>query len=114
LFAALMLILAAQMTGLTNSNRDPVVSSEGACSLASVVVSNRLGIARSRIAGCDVIPADQTPNEFYVLAVHSDRRCEDMCSTNLGWFAVHKESGRVFDWDVAEWKLGAPVIGAPT
>jgi len=27
----------------------------------------------------------------------------------MGWFAVQKATGRVFEWDVAEQKLGLPV-----
>jgi hypothetical protein len=44
-----------------------------------------------------------------VLALHSNRHCDGICSTNMGWFAVDKRTGRVFDWDVAEMKLGQPV-----
>jgi hypothetical protein len=27
----------------------------------------------------------------------------------MGWFAVDKRTGRVFDWDVAEMKLGQSI-----
>jgi hypothetical protein len=27
----------------------------------------------------------------------------------MGWFAVQKATGRVFEWDVAELRLGPPV-----
>ena len=46
---------------------------------------------------------------YYVLALHSRRDCDGICSTNMGWFAVEKATGRVFNWDVAEWKLGPPI-----
>jgi hypothetical protein len=33
-----------------------------------------------------------------------------MCgSTLIGWYAVEKASGRVFEWHVGEWKLGPPI-----
>jgi hypothetical protein len=63
-------------------------------------------ISPSTIAFCD--HADSPPG-YYVLALHSNRHCEGICSTNMGWFAVQKASGRIFEWDVGEQKLGSPI-----
>ena len=66
------------------------------------------------IAFCDIIGRADSPRGYYVLALHSKRPdCDGICSTNMGWFAVHKTSGRVFEWDVAESMLGAPIDRQP-
>jgi hypothetical protein len=31
----------------------------------------------------------------------------------MGWFAVEKETGRVFEWDMAEEKLGPSIAAVP-
>jgi hypothetical protein len=64
-----------------------------------------------RIAFCDIISREDSPAGFYILALHSNRRCDGICSTNLGWFAVQRATGRLFEWDVAEQRLG-PSLGA--
>jgi hypothetical protein len=62
----------------------------------------------SIIAFCDVIPEGSSPVGYYVFALHSKRACEGICSSNMGWFAVQKTTGRIFEWDV-EGKLGPPL-----
>ena len=72
-------------------------------------VSAKREFSISAIAFCDIIPEASSPMNYYVLALHSRRDCDGICSTNMGWFAVEKATGRVFNWDVAEWKLGPPI-----
>ncbi|MDZ4363028.1 hypothetical protein [Brevundimonas sp.] len=107
--AALQFALGALL--LVGCSSGDLVSNEAAaCDLVKtrVTESHRLP-GSSRIAFCDRIPAADVPSEFYVLALHSDRKCEGICSTHLGWFAVQKSTSTVFDWNVAEWQLGQPV-----
>ena len=47
-----------------------------------------------------------TNREYFVLGLHSDRRCDYMCSSLVGWFAVERSTGRVFDWDINEDVVG--------
>ncbi|QIK77989.1 hypothetical protein G7077_02750 [Sphingomonas piscis] len=63
----------------------------------------------SVVAFCDPIESADSPEGFYVLALHSNRKCDGICSTNMGWFAVKKRTGRVFEWDVVEMRLGGPL-----
>ncbi len=63
----------------------------------------------SAIAFCDLVAPDSSPSGYYVLALHSTRKCDGICSTHMGWFAVQKATGRVFEWDMVEDKLGLPV-----
>jgi hypothetical protein len=87
----------------------PVRSAKAACERVKARVSAVKHFPRSIVAFCDPVGAADSPTHFYVLALHSNRHCEGICSTNMGWFAVEKKTGRVFEWDVAEMKLGQPV-----
>jgi hypothetical protein len=87
----------------------PVGTQRAACALVKARIAASWRIAKRRIAFCDVIPWASSPRDFYVLALHSNRRCDGICSTNLGWFAVRKSDGRLFEWDVGEYRLGSPI-----
>jgi len=88
----------------------PIKTAKAACATVKVQVSARGHFPISAIAFCDMIPADSSPKELYVLALHGRRHdCDGICSTNMGWFAVQKATGRVFEWDVTEDKLGRAV-----
>ena len=80
-----------------------------ACERVKVRASTVQHFPMSIFAFCDLIDAVGSPKGFYVLALHSNRQCDGICSTNMGWFAVEKKTGRVFEWDVAEMELGKPI-----
>jgi len=92
-------------------NAAPVSSRQAACQVVKSVIHQRLSPATSIRLFCDIIPADSGLAGFYVLSVHSGRQCDGICSSNMGWFAVEKASGKIFEWDVGEWKLGPRVKG---
>jgi hypothetical protein len=85
------------------------VSEEQACNLvkARVVAVHRY--SEHQLAFCDPSINSDNPPGYFVLALHSNRQCDGICSTNLGWFAVRRSTGEVFDWDVTESKLEGPV-----
>ena len=56
-----------------------------------------------------MIAEEDSPRGYYVMALHSRRECDGICSTNMGWFAIRRSSGRVFEWDVADMKIGKPL-----
>lgn len=87
----------------------PVASEQAACALTKARVVARDHFPVSVIAFCDFIVPEAQPKGFYVLALHSARKCDGICSTNMGWFAVQKATRRVFEWDMVEEKLGPPV-----
>ena len=91
----------------------PVETAEAACDVVKDRVSASRHFPRSVIAFCDTKLAGSSPKDLYVLALHSKRKCEGICSTNMGWFAVQKATGRVFEWDVAEDRLGPPIKVQP-
>ncbi len=82
---------------------------EQACRLVKERVVAVHRYPQSRLAFCDPSISADNPPDYFVLALHSNRRCDGICSTNLGWFAVRKSTGEVFDWDVAESRLAGPV-----
>ena len=50
-------------------------------------------------------------NQWYVIALRSNRHCEGICSNLMGWYAVNRSSGSVHQYDVAELRVGAEVNG---
>lgn len=82
---------------------------KAACARVKNYVSAARHLSVSTISSCDFIAPADSRRGYYVMALHSRRPCDGMCSTNMGWFAVHKKSGRVFEWNIAEMKLGKPV-----
>lgn len=108
------LLLALGALALVGCSAGQSVSNEAeACDLAKARVTERDRFPKSRISFCDHVVAASNPPGYYVLALHSDRECEGICSTNMGWFAVQKSTGGVFDWDVAESRPGQPVRRRP-
>ena len=90
----------------------PVRTANAACERVKTHVSVVRHFPVSAVAFCDRIRAKDSPKGFYVLALHGHCR-EAICgSTNMGWFAIRKTTGRVFEWNVADWKLGPPVDGS--
>jgi hypothetical protein len=87
----------------------PVRTAKAACERVKTRVSSVEHFPVSIVAFCDTLRAADSPKGFYVLALHSNRHCDGICSTNMGWFAVEKRTGRVLEWDVAEMKLGRPI-----
>jgi hypothetical protein len=106
---AVLLLAANALASLALANAAPVRSASEACTLAKASFAARDHFPMARIGFCDVIPATEGPRGFYVLTLHSTRRCEGICSRWLGSFAVERSSGRVFLWNVAEWELGVEV-----
>jgi hypothetical protein len=91
-----------------------VTTEKAACHVAKARVAVRGHFPVSAIAFCDFIVSDAQPKGFYVLGLHGKRDdCGgEVCgSTLMGWFAVQKATGRVFEWDFTDFpgKLGEPV-----
>jgi hypothetical protein len=107
--ARAMLVLAVALLPACATGAEPVRSDRAACEAVKSRVAAAWDVPDGVIAFCDSIPADSSPAEFYVMALHSNRICEGICSTNMGWYAIHKATGRVYEWDVGEWKLGPPL-----
>jgi hypothetical protein len=103
-----LLLAAVLVPTMAPLHAAPVRTEKAACERVKVRISAVEHFPVSIVAFCDTIGAANSPKGLYVLALHSDRHCYG-CSTNMGWFAVQKRTGRIFEWDVAEMKLGRPV-----
>ena len=107
--AASLWIFGALLPLATPSTEDAVASADAACITVKARLAARENLPDLIIGYCDVIPDADSPEGYFVLALHSRRGCESPCSTNMGWFAVRKSTGDVFGWDVATWTVGPPV-----
>src|SRR3954447_12518405 len=106
---AALLCAAGLLPSTAPLDAAPVRAAKAACERVKTRVSAVEHFPLSIVAFCDPIREADSPRGFYVLALHSNRHCDGICSTNMGWFAVEKRTGRVFEWDVAEMKLGQPI-----
>lgn len=100
-----MVLVSLLQTGCAVSDR--VSSEPEACERVKASFADPA--ARARITACDHVMPDTNPPGFYVMSVQSDRQCDGICSRNMGWFAVRRSTGEVFEWDVAEMTLGRRV-----
>jgi len=103
-------LLAVTMAALAPPVQAALVqTSARACALAKARVSAARHFPVSNIRSCDALSAANSPGGFYVLALRGFCK-EELCgSTLMGWFAVQSGTGRVFEWDVGEMRLGAPI-----
>lgn len=105
--AALATLAALSLSGYAPKER--VANPEAACSLAAAQVTARRRLPTNYVASCDNIPEAEGLGGYYVLALLAHCREEVCGSTNMGWFAVKKTTGEVFEWDIADWKVGRPI-----
>jgi hypothetical protein len=103
------LLGASAPSSVSPTHAAKVKTENAACAVVKTRVSARDHFPISQGAFCDITPAASSPTGFYVLALHSNRACDGICSSNTGWFAVEKTTGRVFEWDVADQKLGPAI-----
>ncbi|HEX2763488.1 MAG TPA: hypothetical protein VHM92_06540 [Allosphingosinicella sp.] len=107
--ASVALLAASLFLWPASAHAAPVRTGGAACALAKSRVAAHLHRSRSSIPGCETIDAAYSPRGFYVLALRGWCREEVCGSTLIGWFAVEKRNGRLFEWDVAELRLGRPI-----
>lgn len=97
-------LLALSSTGCGGPRT--VTGAEAACGVATEKVTALRGLPTSHVARCENMGEE---SGYYPLALYAHCR-EDLCgSTSMGWFAVRKTTGEVFEWDVAKERVGAPV-----
>jgi hypothetical protein len=103
--------LAAMVPWMASAHAAPVRTGGAACALAKARVAAHLHRIPSSIPDCETLRAVDSPQGYYLLALRGWCR-EPICgSTLIGWFAVRKRSGRIYEWDVPEMRLG-PRVGS--
>ena len=90
-----------------------VATAEAACARVKAFFTQERQVPDGVIGYCDPIDAADSPDGFYVLGLRSTRECDYICSNLMGWFAVERTTGRIFDWDDAEWRAGEPIDAQP-
>ena len=87
---------------------EAVESDQSACAAAVARVAALRQLPVSHVASCEAGSRDDVPG-YYVVSLRGHCR-EALCgSTLIGWFAVRKADGAVFDFNVGEWKVSQPV-----
>ena len=105
---ACLALLALSASGCATPQ--PVTSEAAACAIATERVTALRGLPTSHVALCDHGSDDDADGGYYIMALRAHCTTEAVCgSTNMGWFAVSKTTGEVFEWDVAELRAGPRV-----
>ena len=89
-----------------------ILTQQDACSLLKKRIAKLENLLESGPAAaggwfCDFSTSED--NQWYVIALRSNRQCEGICSNLMGWYAVNRSSGSVHRYDVAELRVGAEV-----
>jgi hypothetical protein len=100
-------ILMACTSPTTDASK--ALSEPQACDAVKSSVQSRAGGPIPKATTCDFLEPADSPKGYYVLALHSNRVCDGICSDNMGWFAVDRAKGDLFEWDVGEDRLGPPI-----
>lgn len=87
----------------------PAKSVEAACASASSRVTALRNLTLSHVVSCEGLELPDGPAGYQVVGLHGP--ClEAVCgSTLMGWFAVRKTNGDVFEYDMGESKVGRPL-----
>jgi hypothetical protein len=110
---AALAVAASGLGSLVSADARSMAGEEMACTVVKALFAASHDVPVSRIAFCGHLTPDANPPGFYVLALQSTRKCEEPCSRLLGWFALQRATGRVFEWNVAEWELGQELTRHP-
>lgn len=102
-------LVAALLLWAAPAHAAPVGTAGAACTAARARVAAQLHRTPSSIPGCETLRAADSPRGIYVVALYG--RCrEPICGSILiGWYAVQKRTGHVFEWNVSEWRLGSRI-----
>jgi hypothetical protein len=84
-------------------------SDDRVCALVKNAVVARGQYQEAHIAGCDGSAPNEDLNGYAVVRLNAYCREEICGSVLLGWYAVQLGSGRVFEWNVADWQLGPEI-----
>ena len=107
--AALPFAANAMLTP-ARAQAQPVRTISAACAIVKTRAASR-GYFRPRVVvgSCEALRDPEIPRGYYVLTLHSTRRCDYICSSLLGYFAVRRSTGQVFEWDISELRLGREI-----
>jgi hypothetical protein len=104
----LVALLIARGANATNEQNPLRLSNAAACSVLVSAFPPEALRSDETVPGakpwCD--GASDLKSPYAVIGLHSNRRCDYICSSLVGWFAVERTTGRIYLWEVAEMTLG--------
>jgi hypothetical protein len=109
-----ILVALAGLSSPACASSQPVTTAEAACAVATARVTGERHLPASHVAYCDPVGEADGRAGYYIMGLRA--HClEDLCgSTLIGWFAVERATGDVFEVDdVSEWTLGRRVADEP-
>lgn len=99
--AALLVTLALAVSTRGGDDHRPLTTGAACAVLINAYPAGLLHHADETVKGarpwCE--KSASSTKRYVVLGLHSDRRCNYMCSSLVGWFAVDRTTRRIFDWD---------------
>lgn len=106
-------VAAASFLGVAALAQDRVTNYRDACAVlktqASKVIDQKFTGPVAKWS-CDFIVSRYQPADYYVVGLHGAPCKSGDCGSNLiGWYAVRKQDGRVFYWNVADDVLADPL-----
>ena len=102
-------LFAPALLGCGGPAEERQASSDNAvCELITAAVVARGEYREPQVAGCDTM--SEKPGGYLVTRLNGHCR-EPVCgSVLLGWYAVQRDTGRVFEWNMAEDALGPEIV----
>jgi hypothetical protein len=105
------IVVPSSLAGCAGTPPAPLANAEAACTVATARVTAARGLTLGHVASCDPARAEDSPASYHLLGLRAVCNQELCGSTLMGWFAVEKATGVVFEWDMAEGQVGAEVGG---
>jgi hypothetical protein len=106
-----LVTLSSLLAGCAGTPRVAVATAEAACTVATARVTAERDLPTAHVAICDPVSEADRSDGYYLLGLRAHCR-EELCgSTLMGWFAVEKTTGAVFEWDVAKERIRVEVGG---
>jgi hypothetical protein len=105
--AMLLTLIGLSLPSCAKSH--PVPDVQAACTVATARITALRHLPISHVAYCEGSQSADNLQAYYIVGLHG--RClEEVCgSTLMGWFAVRKSDGNVFEYNVGESKVGRSV-----
>ena len=108
-WALLVISLAYSASSLTEASE--LLSEKAACTALKKTISKQASHPESGPVGmgwfCDT--STQSNEQWFVIALRSNRECEGISSNLMGWYAVDRRSGAIHDYNAADMEVGAPL-----
>ncbi len=52
---------------------------------------------------------DARDDQWFLIALRSNQKCDGICSNLMGWFAIDRRDGTIHSCDMGEFEVGPPI-----